>query len=350
MKYKDFNLQETLGMTEPLKEGRVTYHFGDNKVSFKSLYVPGVGWCPITKELSSDYTNTPEELALYCSVEAKDIGIKTWIGRSHWKTLTGIRLFDSIPSPSIRFDIYNHYMSGTKEIYFQYNAIRDEVGCEHLPVILDKHSTYNYFVVIHDVILYVSEDIVSYIESHGFDDVRIDLNSQVLFLTPYDKKKDFEEYDRLQILLNGYKPEKVKYMGKKPYYFMETTLWKNKDKHHLIVPNKVIEVQINRKKIIYDTNIEKQIEELVAFFEPMHFTKSSQLSNYIAENQLGYKYPDLSGYLELTNGDDTWEFEGAIHPKYYAEVCYRLGLDNENSDSIPQSFESFRNRINNQSH
>ena len=178
--------------------------------------------------------------------------------------------------------------------------------------------------------------------------MRIDLDSQVLFLTPSDKKKDFDEYDRLQILLNGYKPEKVKYMGKKPYYFMETTLWKDKDKHDLIVPNEVIEVQINRKKIIYDSNIEKQIEELVAFFEPMHFTKSSQLSNYIAENQLGYKYPDLSGYLELTNGDDTWEFEGAIHPKYYAEVCYRLGLENENSDSIPQSFESFRNRIKNQ--
>ena len=52
----------------------------------------------------------------------------------------------------------------------------------------------------------------------------------------------------------------------------------NKNKPHLIVPNKVIEVQINRKKIIFDTNIEKQIEELVAFFEPMRFTKSSQLS------------------------------------------------------------------------
>ena len=95
---------------------------------------------------------------------------------------------------------------------------------------------------------------------------------------------------------------------------------------------------------MYYTKVEKRIEGLVAFFEPMRFTKSSQLSNYSAENQLGYKYPDLSGYLELTNGDDTWEFEGAIHPKYYAEVCYRLGLDNENSDSIPQSFESYRER------
>lgn len=166
----------------------------------------------------------------------------------------------------------------------------------------------------------------------------------MLFLTPSEKKKEFEEYDRLQILLNGYKPEKVKYMGKKPYYFMEIPLWKNRNNHHLIVPNEVIEVQINRKKIIYDTNIEKQIEELVAFFKPMRFRKSSQLSNYIAENQLGYKYPDLSGYLELTNGDDTWEFEGAIHPKYYAEICYRLELYNENSDSIPKRFESYRER------
>ena len=345
MKYKDFNLKITMGLTEPLKEGRVTYHLGDKIVPFRSLYVPGVGWCPITKNLSEDFTNIPEKLALYCSVEANDEGIKTWIGRSNVEGRIQLSLYSI---PSIRFDIYNHYMSGTKEIYFQYNAIRDEVGCEHLPVYYSLHSTFYYFVVIKDVILYVSEDIVSYIESHGFDNVRIDLDSQVLFLTPSDKKKDFEEYDRLQILLNGYKPEKVKYMGKKPYYFMETTLWKNKNKHHLIVPNEVIEVQIKRKKIIYDTNIEKQIEELVAFFEPMRFTKSSQLSNYIAENQLGYKYPDLSGYLELTNGDDTWEFEGAIHPKYYAEVCYRLGLDNENSDSIPQSFESFRNRINNQ--
>ena len=337
-----------MGLSEPLKEGYVIYRLGDKKLSFKSLYVPGVGWCPITKELSEDFTNIPEGLALYCPIDAKDDDIKSWIGESSSKTLYGDAGWYSVPS--IRFDIYNHYMCSTKEIYFQYNAIRDEIGCEHLPVFFPPNSTYDYFVIIHNVFLYASKEIVRHIEDHGFDDVRVDLESQVLFLTPSEKKKEFEEYDRLQILLNGYKPEKVKYMGKKPYYFMETTLWKYKNSHHLIVPNEVIEVQINRKKIIYDTNIEKQIEELVAFFEPMRFTKSSQLSNYIAENQLGYKYPDLSGYLELTNGDDAWEFEGAIHPKYYAEVCYRLGLDNENSGSIPQSFESFRNRINNQSH
>ena len=115
MKYEDFNLQETLGLTEPLKEGRVTYHLGDKKVPFKSLYVPGIGWCPITKELSKDFTNIPEKLALYCSVEANDDGIKTWIGRSHWRTVLELISWDLIPY--ISFDIYNHCMQGKKEIY-----------------------------------------------------------------------------------------------------------------------------------------------------------------------------------------------------------------------------------------
>ena len=150
MKYQNFDLQETLGLTEPLKEGRVTYHLGDKKTPIRSLYVPGVGWCPITKELSEDFTNIPEKLALYCSVEANDDGIKTWIGRSNCKKLFGAWGWSIIPY--ISFDIYNHYMSGAKEIYIQYNAIRDEVGCEHLPVILDTSLTYYYFVVIHEVI------------------------------------------------------------------------------------------------------------------------------------------------------------------------------------------------------
>lgn len=217
MKYQHFDLQETMGLSEPLKEGYVMFKLGDKKLSFKSLYVPGVGWCPITKELSEDFTNIPEGLALYCPIDAKDDDIKSWIGKSSYKTVFGYAGWYSVPS--IRFDIYNHYMCSTKEIYLQYNAIRDEIGCEHLPVFSLPNSTYyDYFVIIHDVIFYASEEIVSHIENHGFEDVRVDLESQVLFLTPSDKKKDFEEYDRLQILLNGYKPEKVKYMGKKPYY------------------------------------------------------------------------------------------------------------------------------------
>ena len=112
-----FNLQETLGLIEPLKEGWVTYQLGDKKASFKSLYVPGVGWCPITKELSEDYTNISEKLALYCSSETKDTGIKSWIGISKSLTIYGSEGW--FPIPSVRFDIYNYYMFGKKEIYLQ---------------------------------------------------------------------------------------------------------------------------------------------------------------------------------------------------------------------------------------
>ena len=76
MKYQHFDLQETMGLSEPLKEGYVMFKLGDKKLSFKSLYVPGVGWCPITKELSEDFTNIPEGLALYCPIDAKDDDIK----------------------------------------------------------------------------------------------------------------------------------------------------------------------------------------------------------------------------------------------------------------------------------
>ena len=72
-----------MGLSEPLKEGYVMFKLGDKKLSFKSLYVPGVGWCPITKELSEDFTNIPKGLALYCPIDAKDDDIKSWITEKH---------------------------------------------------------------------------------------------------------------------------------------------------------------------------------------------------------------------------------------------------------------------------
>lgn len=340
MKYQNFDLQETLGIIQPLKEGHVTYRVGDNSNILKSLYVPGIGWCPITKELSESYTNLPEELSLFCSEDINNAAIHTWVGKSHLKTIYGHFGWDN--PPCVKFDIYIHYMNVSENVYLRYNSIKAEVGCEHLPVVIDENTTYNYFIVIRDIIIYASDEIVKHIEAHGFEDVRI--NSNILTLTPEAQRRDYEEYDRLQILLNGYKPKKVKYMGKKPYYFTEECQWREFKKHHLLLPNDIIEVRTERKKHVFEKKIEAQLEELVLFFMPMHFSRSSQLSNYVAEHRLGWKYPDLSGYLELTNGDDTWELEGAIHPDYYAEVCYRLGLDNENSNSIPGLFESFAER------
>ena len=41
---------------------------------------------------------------------------------------------------------------------------------------------------------------------------------------------------------------------------------------------------------------------------------------------------------------DTWEFEGGIKPRFYAEICRWLELDNNRSDSRVSGFESYRER------
>ncbi len=91
-----------------------------------------------------------------------------------------------------------------------------------------------------------------------------------------------------------------------------------------------------------DDDVEKEICELVAFFRDMHFTRSSQISKYITENKLGYKYPNISGILEMTNGYETWDFEGGIHPKHYAEICRRLNLEDNNAQSWVEDFKSYK--------
>lgn len=324
-----------------MKEGHITYRIGVNEnVRLQSLYVPGIGWCPINNELSDDYTCLAERLALYCSEEANDSGIKTMVGKSKWKTLWAS--YPCEDHPCERFDIYYLYSNSwnRKEFYIQYNSIRNEEGCECLPIVLDAYTTYNYFVIINGIVIYASDEIVNHIETQGFDDIRIDFSGNHLIFTPFNKKKGFEEYDRLQILLNGYKPEEVKYMGKKPYYFMEEPHWRNSNGHHLIRPNEVINVQTESKKHVYNSSIERQLEDLVSFFKPMHFIKSSQLSDYITKHKLGRKYPDLSGDLEMTDGYETWTYKDGIHPKYYSELCNRLQLDNKHSGSWPIGFTS----------
>ena len=62
-----FGLEETFGFTKPLKEGNITYKVNDMEVTKRSLYVPGVGWCPMTDNLCKDFKNDPTWMALYCS-------------------------------------------------------------------------------------------------------------------------------------------------------------------------------------------------------------------------------------------------------------------------------------------
>lgn len=90
-------------------------------------------------------------------------------------------------------------------------------------------------------------------------------------------------------------------------------------------------------------DIEKEISELVTFFKMKGFTHSSQVSKYIRNNKLGKKYRNISGFLEMSNEEgDSWTFEGGIAPQYYKEICHRLNLDNNRTDSFVVGFESYK--------
>ena len=93
---------------------------------------------------------------------------------------------------------------------------------------------------------------------------------------------------------------------------------------------------------------EHEVNQLVELFHGMGFTSSTQLSRYIRDHRLGFQFPNISGFLELTRDDDgfadTWEFEGGIKPKFYAEVCSRLGLSNNRSRARVSGFESYKQR------
>lgn len=87
-----------------------------------------------------------------------------------------------------------------------------------------------------------------------------------------------------------------------------------------------------------------EFDALVAEFRPLGFYNSSQVSNYIVQNSLGYKYKKISGYLTMESGEEKWEFKGGFPPNIYARLCDALNLGNYNSGAKPTKFESFEER------
>lgn len=88
---------------------------------------------------------------------------------------------------------------------------------------------------------------------------------------------------------------------------------------------------------------EEEFELLVAEMESKGFTRSAQVSNYIVNNRLGYKYKNISGILEMSNSTDTWNFNGGFPPYIYARLCKRLNLGNEGSNARPGKFTPYKN-------
>lgn len=88
---------------------------------------------------------------------------------------------------------------------------------------------------------------------------------------------------------------------------------------------------------------ESEFQNLVAEMTQFSFTHSSQVSNYIVSNRLGYKYKNISGILQMELDGTTWNFKGGFPPKIYARLCDELGLSNKGTRARAVAFESFGN-------
>lgn len=91
---------------------------------------------------------------------------------------------------------------------------------------------------------------------------------------------------------------------------------------------------------------EDEFQQLVDEIRSQGFTHSSQVSDYIKQNSLGYKYKHISGHLEMSNNENSWIFTGGFPRDIYARLCSELNLKNNGSSARAGRFISF-NDLNN---
>lgn len=112
-------------------------------------------------------------------------------------------------------------------------------------------------------------------------------------------------------------------------------------------PNSIFDLQRILKKFLIDeyelSNIEAdELIDLIEEAKSSGFKSSGQLSEYIRKNDLGYKYPNISGVVKMKNGVDTWDFKGGFPPKIYKIVCESLNLGNNGTSAHAIGFKSFK--------
>ncbi|MCL1466010.1 cold-shock protein [Argonema galeatum] len=85
-----------------------------------------------------------------------------------------------------------------------------------------------------------------------------------------------------------------------------------------------------------------ELEQLLAEMRPLKFTHSKELSKYIKEHQLGYRYPNISGIVRMEEAGREWDFHGGFPPDIYKVICRELDLDNQGTDARAIKFTPFK--------
>lgn len=99
-------------------------------------------------------------------------------------------------------------------------------------------------------------------------------------------------------------------------------------------------------RITKSHNLEKteadELHQLLTEMRSLNFTHSKQLSAYIIEHQLGYKYQNISGIVRMREAGTEWDFHGGFPPWIYKIICQELGLGNQGTSARPVGFTPFK--------
>lgn len=99
------------------------------------------------------------------------------------------------------------------------------------------------------------------------------------------------------------------------------------------------EHKLSREELDY-TELE-ELYLLIKEVKAQGFQRSADLSYYIRKNQLGFKYPNISGEITMQSAGDRWKFKGGFPSNIYRIVCSILGLSNNGSHARVVGFKSY---------
>ena len=85
-----------------------------------------------------------------------------------------------------------------------------------------------------------------------------------------------------------------------------------------------------------------ELTALILEVEAKGFKYSKELSNYIMDNQLKKKYPNISGVVKMEKSGEQWDFSGGFPKKIYGIVCSELGLSDQGTTAKAVGFKSFK--------
>lgn len=84
-----------------------------------------------------------------------------------------------------------------------------------------------------------------------------------------------------------------------------------------------------------------ELAALIAEVKEKNFSFSSDLSNYIINNNLRQKYKNISGIVTMRKNTDEWDFPGGFPKEIYRIICQELNLEDNGTSARAVGFRNY---------